>query len=64
MNSTENNHARLAMLVKQAQEEFSPVLTKELHTVVAKEYKIKYDCYRKEGFSMVEALRLTVGYYD
>lgn len=64
MSNAEDAQAKMAMLVKQAQEEFSPVLHKELYTALAKEYKIRYDCYRKEGFTMIEALRLTVGYYD
>lgn len=64
MNDMENEQAKLAVLIKTAQETFSPVLTKELYTQLAKEYIIKYSCFRKEGFTVKEALRLAVGYYD
>lgn len=60
----ENEQAKLAVLIKKAQEEFSPVLAKELYTQVAKEYKVKFDCYRSAGFGVKESLRLVVGYYD
>jgi hypothetical protein len=60
----EDEKAKLAMLIKKSQEEFSPLLCKEAYTQLAKEYKVKYDCYRGAGFSVKEALRLTVGYYD
>lgn len=64
MSNYEQTQASLAVLLKEAKENFSPVLQKELYTQLAKEYKIRYDCFRKEGFTMVEALRLTVGFYD
>ena len=56
--------SNLAVLVKSLKDNFYPVLVKDLYTQLAKEHKIRYDCYRKEGFTMVEALRLTVGFYD
>ena len=60
----EQQQAILAAAIKTLKDNFSPVLSRELYTQLAKEYKISYDCYRKEGFSMIEALRLTVKYYD
>lgn len=56
--------ANLAVALKTAKDSFSPVLQKELYTQLAREYKIAYDCYRKEGFTVCEALRLTVKYFD
>jgi hypothetical protein len=64
MSDMENEQAKLAVLVKQAQEAFSPVLHKEHYTQLAKEYKIKYDCFRAQGFTVREALRLAVGIYE
>lgn len=62
--TTESNQSRLAVLLKEQKENFSPILQRELYTQIAKEYKIQYDCFRKEGFTMSEALRLVVKYFD
>lgn len=56
--------ANLAVAIKVQRENFSPGLWKELYTQTAKEYKIAYDCYRKEGFTVCEALRLTTKCFD
>lgn len=62
--TTEQSQAALAVLIKQMKEAFSPLLQKDLYTQMAKEYKIQYDCFRKEGFTMQEALRLVARCYD
>lgn len=64
MTDQDKNKADLAVTLKTAKETFSPVLHKELYTQLAKEYKITYDCYRREGFTMVEALRLTLRCFE
>ena len=61
---SDESDSKLAIMIKDAKESFRPAMLKDLHTQLAKDYKIRYDCYRKEGFTMIEALRLTVGYYD
>lgn len=56
----EKLNAELAKALKEMKANFSPILMREYHEHMAKVYKMQYDCYRKEGFSVLEALRLTV----
>jgi len=63
-NKQDAEQAALAKAIKFAKEAYNPLLAKELYTQLALEHKTVYDCYRKAGFNMQEALRLTVKYYD
>jgi hypothetical protein len=62
--SNESNQAVFAKLIKKAQEDYSPIATKEAAKHLAGVYKIYFDAYVKEGFTELQALRLTVGNFN
>ena len=64
MNDPNENDLRLMKIIKEQRDSFNPLLQKDLYTQLARTYKISYDAYRKEGFTVLEALRLTVKYFD
>ena len=62
--TNESNQVALAKLMKEAQENYNHVATLETARFLAKLYKAYFDAYVKEGFTELQALRLTIGNFN
>lgn len=62
--TNETNQAALAKLIKEAQDNYSPIAAREAAQYLAKAYRVYFEEYLKAGFTELQALRLTVGNFN
>jgi hypothetical protein len=62
--TNETNQVALSKLIKEAQDNHSPIATQEAAKFLSKVYKTYFDEYVKVGFTELQALRLTVGNFN
>lgn len=62
--TNESNQVALAVLIKEAQANYNHAATIEAAKHLSRIYKVYFDAYRKEGFTELQALRLTVGNFN
>lgn len=62
--NNESNQVAMARLMKEAQENYNHVATLDAAKYLSKVYKVYFDAYVKEGFTELQALRLTVGNFN